>query len=245
MLTIALTAAASEPTVVVKLGGSAVTRKDKFETLNQRVLATTSQQLRATRGSAVLVHGCGCFGHFQAHEFGIAKGTAHPTFSWLGFAKTRRSATKLSALVLGALIDAGLPAVHCAPFPLWRKRAGAPTRASARAGVAQCRALLRAGLLPVLHGDSVLDDARGCAILSGDELLEAMREQAIEYGTEYRRAQVFLVDVEGEKDEDKVEIAFFLRSRMVSTTTSLRTPSASSLASVRGLTSSLGFAVMR
>ena len=43
MLTIALTAAASEPTVVVKLGGSAVTRKDKFETLNQRVLASTAQ----------------------------------------------------------------------------------------------------------------------------------------------------------------------------------------------------------
>ena len=35
--------------------------------------------------------------------------------------------------------------------------------------------------------------------MRGDELLEAMREQAIEYGTEYRRAQVFLVDVEGEK----------------------------------------------
>ena len=32
--------------------------------------------------------------------------------------------------------------------------------------------------------------------MRGDELLEAMREQAIEYGTDYRRAQVFLVDVE-------------------------------------------------
>ena len=78
MLASILLFAASEPTVVVKLGGSAVTRKDKFETLNQRVLATTAQQLRATRGSAVLVHGCGSFGHFQAHEFGIAKGTVAP-----------------------------------------------------------------------------------------------------------------------------------------------------------------------
>ena len=89
MLASILLFAASDPTVVVKLGGSAVTRKDRFETLNRRVLASTAQQLRATRGSAVLVHGCGSFGHFQAHEFGIAKGTAHPTFSWLGFAKAR------------------------------------------------------------------------------------------------------------------------------------------------------------
>ena len=199
MLASVLLFAASEPTVVVKLGGSAVTRKDKFETLNQRVLASTAQQLRATRGSAVLVHGCGSFGHFQAHEFGIAKGTTHPTFSWLGFAKTRKSATKLSALVLGALIDAGLPAVHCAPFPLWRKRAGAPTRASARAGVAQCRALLRAGLLPVLHGDSVLDDARGCAILSGDELLEEL------CGELRPKLAVLLTDVAGVFDKPPSE----------------------------------------
>merc|ERR1719506_541059 len=35
--------------------------------------------------------------------------------------------------------------------------------------------------------------------MRGDELLDKMREQAIEYGTDYRRAQVFLVDVEGER----------------------------------------------
>jgi len=34
--------------------------------------------------------------------------------------------------------------------------------------------------------------------MSGDALLELMRNQAIEYGTDYRRAQVFGVDVNGE-----------------------------------------------
>ena len=33
--------------------------------------------------------------------------------------------------------------------------------------------------------------------ISGDELLQVMREQAIEFGTKYQRAQVFGVDVEG------------------------------------------------
>ena len=89
------------PTVIVKLGGSAVTRKDTFETLNRAVLTTTAQQIRASCGDGeytsstrvLLVHGCGSFGHFQAHEFGISKGAAWPTFSWLGFAKTRRLST--------------------------------------------------------------------------------------------------------------------------------------------------------
>ena len=35
--------------------------------------------------------------------------------------------------------------------------------------------------------------------MSGEELLQLMRDQAIEYGTDYRRAQVFLVEVEGER----------------------------------------------
>ena len=35
--------------------------------------------------------------------------------------------------------------------------------------------------------------------MTGEELLDKMREQAILYGTDYRRAQVFLVDVEGER----------------------------------------------
>lgn len=35
-------------------------------------------------------------------------------------------------------------------------------------------ALCAAGLLPVLHGDAVLDRALGCTILSGDTLLTAL-----------------------------------------------------------------------
>jgi len=35
--------------------------------------------------------------------------------------------------------------------------------------------------------------------VSGDELLTVMRDQAIEFGTEYRRAQVFGVDISGDK----------------------------------------------
>ena len=33
--------------------------------------------------------------------------------------------------------------------------------------------------------------------MSGEALLDQMREQAVQYGTDYRRAQVFLVDTEG------------------------------------------------
>lgn len=40
--------------------------------------------------------------------------------------------------------------------------------------------------------------------MGGDELLEKMRDQAIEYGTDYRRAQVFLVDADPDSDRKSV-----------------------------------------
>ena len=35
----------------------------------------------------------------------------------------------------------------------------------------ECVQALDAGLVPVLHGDAVMDTARGCTILGGDEIL--------------------------------------------------------------------------
>mmetsp|Transcript_18054 Transcript_18054/g.55539 ORF Transcript_18054/g.55539 Transcript_18054/m.55539 type:complete len:263 (-) Transcript_18054:566-1354(-) len=35
--------------------------------------------------------------------------------------------------------------------------------------------------------------------MGGEELLDKMREQAVSYGTDYRRAQVFMVDTEGDR----------------------------------------------
>ena len=187
--------------IVVKLGGSAVTHKAEFETLNAAILGKTARQLKeaCARNDIVLVHGCGSFGHFQAHQYGVSKGTDAPEFAWLGFAKTRRSATTLNALVVDALLQEGLAAVHVAPFPSWRKSGGRPLRATATAGIGDVQALMDAGVLPVLHGDSVLDDTNGCGILSGDALLEELCRAL------RPRLAVFLTDVAGVYDRPPEE----------------------------------------
>lgn len=40
--------------------------------------------------------------------------------------------------------------------------------------------------------------------MTGEELLDQMRKQAIDYGTDYRRSQVFMVDVEEEGEHSKI-----------------------------------------
>ena len=60
--------------VVVKLGGSAVTKKASFETLADSNLADAASAVAAGGKRCVVVHGAGSFGHFQAREFGVSKG---------------------------------------------------------------------------------------------------------------------------------------------------------------------------
>jgi len=63
-------------------------------------------------------------------------------------------------------------------------------------------------------------------VTTGSDLLDKMREQAIEYGTDYRRAQVFMVDVEGkEKAVYTPDVTVKARALVLATGAMGRTPS--------------------
>ncbi|PRW58253.1 glutamate 5-kinase isoform X1 [Chlorella sorokiniana] len=158
--------------VIIKLGGAAITHKQQLETLNREVLAASVSQLAALYAAIgpcfVVVHGAGSFGHQAAAAAGVAGGgIQQSTAVRQGFAATRASVTKLNQLVVAALVAAGVPAVGVSPCPGWTT-SGRQVATDGCAGVA---ALLAAGLVPVLHGDAVLDRELGCTILSGDVLV--------------------------------------------------------------------------
>ena len=194
MLASILLFAASEPTVVVKLRLRRHTKgqiRDAQPALSRRLRSSRATAERGPRPRLRLLR------PLPAHEFGIARATR--TQPSAGSALPRRGDRRRSSARWSRRAHrSGLPAVHCRRFRSGAS-ARAPTRASAKAGASQCRALLRAGLLPVLHGDSVLDDARGCAILSGDELLEALCDEL------RPKLAVFLTDVAGVFDKPPSE----------------------------------------
>ena len=176
--------------LLVKLGGSAVTVKSTFETLNGTALKKAADALaRGQLQGTVLMHGAGSFGHFQAREHAVSRGPAHESFSWLGFAATRASVTTLNHHVVEALLNAGISAVGVSPFPRWTTHGKA--LANGTILIEEIADLLRVGLTPVLHGDAVLDSLQGASILSGDTIMERL-------ATELRpRLVVFVTDVAG------------------------------------------------
>ncbi|GLC35509.1 hypothetical protein PLESTB_000199800 [Pleodorina starrii] len=191
---------------IVKLGGAAITHKAQLETLQRDVLRRVCASLASDGGGGtVLVHGAGSFGHHPASEYGVARGPLSDPHVRLGFALTRSSVTRLNGHVVGQLVEAGVPAVGLSPLGHYTT-SNREVSASGAGAVAAC---LRAGLLPVLHGDAVLDEQLGCTILSGDTLVRDLAEQLRPHFV------VFLTNVAGVYDRPPEEEGARLLRRIV------------------------------
>lgn len=100
------------------------------------------KQLLHIRTGFVVVHGAGSFGHFEASQYGITKPHTPQHTLLEGFAKTRRSVTRLNQLVVSALVDAGVPAVGLSPCGVCFSSSGALAPAWQQGYVDAVQALL-------------------------------------------------------------------------------------------------------
>ena len=156
--------------VVLKLGGSVVTEKDQPETVAAERLAALAADLAAFDGSLVVVHGGGSFGHYHASEHGVSR-TMGSTDAAAARAITD-AMRELNDAVVGALADAGVPAVPVHPFSV----AARDEDGSLTLPTAAVAGMLDEEFVPVLHGDVITHAGEGVTILSGDELVVALAE---------------------------------------------------------------------
>lgn len=184
--------------VLVKLGGSLVTRKDREATLRKETIERLAGELARAREALdrpiVVGHGSGSFGHPPAARHGLRSGLGGAE-ALRGLATTQARAARLHRIVVDALRDAGLPTFSVAPS----------SAAVARDGELETMRLeplvlaLESRLLPVTYGDAVTDRARGAAIASTEEVFVALAHGLPRHGWRVSRA-VWLGDAEGVLD---------------------------------------------
>ena len=161
--------------IFVKLGGSVITDKTGQEAPDLPLIGRLAAEVRAALDSAgpdfqlIIGHGSGSFGHTYARRYGIHRGLP-PGADWIGFAQTAAAALRLNRIVVDELLAAGVPAIAFQPSATLVSRGGLlaewDTAAIARA--------LDHRLTPVVHGDVAFDIAQGTAIISTEQLLEAL-----------------------------------------------------------------------
>lgn len=172
--------------LIVKLGGSVITDKSKKFSVRQDTLERLAGELTSVKGSLVVVHGGGSFGHPLASEYGLDSGYREGD-QLMGFSLTHRAMERLNARVVEALQGAGFAAVAIQPSACAVVEDGRILSMELRPFLK----LLELGLVPVTYGDVVPDLARGMSILSGDRLVVYL---ARELGS---RRIVVGVDVDG------------------------------------------------
>jgi isopentenyl phosphate kinase len=183
--------AAARPLVIVKLGGSVITRKREVERLRPKVLARLARELaRTSSARCVVLHGAGSFGHPGAHRFGLARppsAGADPAHRARGAAIVAAEVRRLHVAVLRALVEAGASPLSVPIATHARNRAGDLVSFDAT----PFEDALERGHVPVSFGDVVPDDAWISSILSADTIARALVPTL-------RPARVlFVSDVEG------------------------------------------------
>ena len=160
----------NEDLIVIKLGGSVITKKrDETPELNETNLKRLAKEignaLAETEKRLFIVHGAGPFGHIFAKKYNLHLGLSNER-QIEGIGITHRWMQLLNYNVVKALQDEGIKAMPFQPsaggilcdgklvqFPL---------------NVVE--KFLDLGLVPVSHGDVLLDNRTGIGILSGDHL---------------------------------------------------------------------------
>lgn len=161
--------------VVLKLGGSVITDKDRAETLDDAALSATADAIAGALSSGavtrlVIVHGGGSFGHHHASRHGVT--TEQGTHDAAAAMSIHGAMTTLNRFVLSRLHDRDVPALPVHPLSL----AARDDDDTLTVPIESVQTLLAEGFVPVLHGDGVAHSGEGVTVLSGDELVSRLAE---------------------------------------------------------------------
>ena len=154
-------------TVILKVGGSVITDKNNELAPQTQVMNRLAEEIqKANVKNLVIVHGGGSFGHPTAQKYAIKDGLKDDK-QILGFAETHHVMTVLNGLFMDALVWHNIPAVSITPSSCMTTEMGRIKFFDETI----LKMLLKMGFLPVLYGDTTLDEKLGFTILSGDQIV--------------------------------------------------------------------------
>ena len=99
--------------VLLKLGGSLITDKEKPRTPRLNLIKRISQEIAEfiqenPHSSLLLGHGSGSFGHYSGKKHGTWNGVK-TSQNWLGFVEVWQDASTLHRIIMDELHSAGIP----------------------------------------------------------------------------------------------------------------------------------------
>ena len=158
--------------LILKLGGSVITDKTAGASgrIRHEVIIEIGSVLAASQKRVIIVHGAGSYGHPQAAQYRIQHGVTGENRE--GIYAVHASVSELNTAVVSALRGSGIEAISVHPFHGMCAKDGVLYEYP----VSSLQEMCALGLVPVLHGDVVMDLTRGACIISGDHLIRVFSQ---------------------------------------------------------------------
>lgn len=160
--------------VLIKLGGSLITDKNKAFTAHRKVIARLAREIELAsknfKGRIIIGHGSGSFGHTVAAKYKTQEGIINRN-SLKGFPLVANAAKEINSIVMIEFLKIGLLAVSFSPVSFIESENRKPHKCFTE----PIKRALDLNLLPVIYGDVVFDaEKQGFCIFSGEKSLNLL-----------------------------------------------------------------------
>lgn len=171
-------------TIFLKLGGSLITNKNKEFKENKEIIERLAEEIHEAREEkkfGLLVgNGGGSYPHPPAKKYRTVEGVINKE-SYKGIAEVQDAASRLNRIIVRTLLNHGESAVSINPSSVCLTKNHKIIEFYKK----PLKRLLKYEMIPVVYGDVVLDMARGCSILSTEEIFDHLAKDINPYKVIY------------------------------------------------------------
>lgn len=149
--------------ILIKLGGSIITNKEKPLSPRRKTIDKIVQSLRKIDEEIVIVHGGGSYGHYWSVRYNMH--TKPANYSPHGVSVVKNSMVELNKIILDSFLKNKLNP-YCLPPTDFMNGNKSVTKK-----VKEIGKIAKTGLIPITYGDALWYGQKKFFILSGDKIM--------------------------------------------------------------------------
>ncbi len=156
--------------ILVKIGGSLITDKNKPYTPKPKIIYQLAKEIKKAYsfGYKIIVsHGSGSFGHTLASKFQTAEGIKKKKDVY-GLCLVQQDALAINRIVNKIFLETKIPCLSFVPSSF----SFAKDKKLKAIFIEPIVEALKRGIIPIVFGDVIMDENRGCCIFSGETTLK-------------------------------------------------------------------------
>ena len=149
--------------ILIKLGGSIITNKEKPLSVRKKTIENISKNLKKIKEPFIIVHGGGSYGHYWSVKYDMH--TKEQKYDLRGVAVVKNSMIELNKIILDSFLKNRLNPYSLPPtdFMIGNK----PDTKK----IKEIEKISKSGLIPVTYGDALWYGQNKTYILSGDKIM--------------------------------------------------------------------------